>query len=74
MIFQISQEKKKTTGKNVNKDNKKGKSTLINLLGYEKTENYANNLKKDIILRLNKYGKKAKDLIEVVEFIYNRKY
>ena len=80
LFFQIRddfldiKEKKKTTGKNVNKDNKKGKSTLINLLGYEKTENYANNLKKDIILRLNKYGKKAKDLIEVVEFIYNRKY
>ena len=80
LLFQIRDDflditgKKNTTGKNVNKDNKKGKSTLINLLGYEKTENYANNLKKDIILRLNKYGKKAKDLIEVVEFIYNRKY
>ena len=36
----------KSTGKIVNKDKKKGKSTIINLVGYEYAYKYANNLKK----------------------------
>ena len=35
---------KKIVGKSIKKDNKKGKSTLINLMGYEKAFKYANNL------------------------------
>ena len=48
---------KKLVGKPIQKDNKKGKSTIINLMGYEKAYNYANNLKRKILLKLKKHGK-----------------
>ena len=65
---------KKLVGKPIKKDSKKGKSTLINLIGYEKAYNQANNLKKKILLKLKKHGKKAEDLIELIEFILSRKF
>ena len=65
---------KKLIGKPIKKDNKKGKSTLINLMGYEKAQNYANNLKKKILLKLKKHGKKAKDLSDTIEFILGRNF
>ena len=65
---------KKLVGKPIKKDNKKGKSTLINLMGYEKAHNYANNLKKKILLKLKKHGKKAKDLSDTIEFILGRNF
>ena len=65
---------KKIVGKPIKKDNKKGKSTLINLMGYEKAYNYANNLKKNILLKLKKHGKNAKDLTETIEFILGRNF
>jgi len=65
---------KKLTGKSIKKDNKKGKSTLINLMGYKKAYNYANNLKKKILLKLKKHGKKAKDLSDTIEFILGRNF
>ena len=65
---------KKLVGKPIKKDNKKGKSTLINLMGYEKAYKYANNLKKNILLKLKKHGKKAKDLTETIEFILGRNF
>ena len=65
---------KRLVGKPVKKDNKKGKSTLINLMGYEKAYNYANNLKKKILLKLKKHGKKAKDLSDTIEFILGRNF
>ena len=58
----------------IKKDKKKGKSTLINLMGYEKAFKYAENLKKKILLKLKKRGKNAKDLMETIEFILNRKF
>ena len=61
-------------GKPIKKDNKKGKSTLINLMGYEKAHNYANNLKKKILLKLKKHGKKAGDLSDIIEFILGRNF
>ena len=61
-------------GKPVKKDNKKGKSTLINLMGEKKAYLYANNLKKKILLKLKKHGKKAKELTNTIEFILNRKF
>ncbi len=61
-------------GKPIKKDNKKGKSTLINLMGYEKAHDYANNLKKKILLKLKKHGKKAKDLTDTIEFILGRNF
>ena len=65
---------KRLVGKPVKKDNKKGKSTLINLMGYEKAYNYANNLKKKILLKLKKHGKNAKDLSDTIEFILGRNF
>ena len=65
---------KKLVGKPIKKDNKKGKSTLINLMGYEKAYKYAHNLKKKILIKLSKHGKNAKDLINTIEFILGRNF
>ena len=65
---------KKDTGKTVNKDRKKGKSTLINVLGYNKTLEFAFNRKRLIINRLKKYGKKTDSIISTLDFILERTY
>ena len=65
---------KKLVGKPIKKDNKKGKSTLINLMGYEKAYKYANNLQRNILLKLKKHGKNAKDLTNTIEFILGRNF
>ena len=80
LLFQLADDfldvkgSKKLVGKPIKKDNKKGKSTLINLIGYEKANIYANNLKKKILLKLKKHGKKAKDLSDIIEFILGRNF
>ena len=80
LLFQIADDlldlkgKKKNVGKPVNSDKKKGKSTLIKLLGYNKTLEFALRRKKLIINRLKKYGNKSKKLINTVNFILNRSY
>ena len=43
-------------------------------MGYEKAFNYAEKLKKKILINLKKRGKNAKDLIETVEFILKRNF
>ena len=79
-LFQITDDlldikgNKKNIGKPVNKDRKKGKSTLINLLGYNKTLEFAFRRKKMLINRLKKYGKKSNELIETLNFILERTY
>ena len=65
---------KHLVGKPVKKDNKKGKSTLLNLMGEKKAYMYAKNLKKKILRKLEKHGKKAKELISTIEFILERKF
>ena len=65
---------KKLVGKPIKKDNKKGKSTLINLMGYQKAYMYANNLKRNILLKLKKHGKNANDLTNTIEFILGRNF
>ena len=80
LLFQLADDfldikgSKKLVGKPIKKDNKKGKSTLISLMGYEKTYKYADNLKKNILLKLTKHGKNAKDLINTIEFILSRNF
>ena len=64
----------KSTGKSVKKDKKKGKSTIINLVGYEYAYKYANNLRKNILSNLKKHGTKANDLMNIINFILERKY
>ena len=80
LLFQLADDfldqkgSKKLVGKPVKKDNKKGKSTLLNLMGEKKAYSYAYNLKKKILRNLEKHGKKAKDLINTIEFILERKF
>ena len=61
-------------GKPTGSDKKKGKATLVNLLGYKETINFAKNLKKKIEQKIKKYGAKANDLLDSVQFILERKF
>jgi len=80
LLFQLADDfidkkgSRKLSGKPVNKDDKKGKSTLLSLLGEKKAYLYANNLKKKILRELIKHGKKAKDLKSTIEFILERNF
>ena len=80
LLFQLADDfldkkgSKKLIGKPVKKDNKKGKSTLLSLMGEKKAYSYANNLKKKILRKLEKHGKKANELINTIEFILERKF
>ena len=59
-------------GKTTGKDKKKGKATLISLLGDKNTIKYANKLILKINTKLKKYGPKSKNLTETLNFILNR--
>ena len=59
-------------GKKTGKDKKKGKATLISLLGDKNTIKYANKLILKIKSKLDKYGSKSKHLSETLEYILNR--
>ncbi|MDC0943221.1 polyprenyl synthetase family protein [Pelagibacteraceae bacterium] len=80
LLFQLADDfldmkgSKKLMGKVLKKDNKKGKSTLLSLMGEKKAYVYALNLKKKILLKLRKHGKKAKNLINTIEFILERNF
>ena len=80
LLFQLSDDfldikgSKKIIGKSVKKDNKKGKSTLLSLMGHKKAYMYAYKLKKKILLKLKKHGKKAQDLTNTIEFILGRNF
>jgi geranylgeranyl pyrophosphate synthase len=80
LLFQLADDflditgSKKLVGKLVKKDIKKGKSTLLNLMGSKKAYMYANNLKKKILRKLKKHGKKAKELTNTIEFILERNF
>ena len=80
LLFQLADDfldikgSRKLTGKSVKKDSKKGKSTLLNLMGEKKAYLYAFNLKKKILRKLKKHGKKAQDLIKTIEFILERNF
>ena len=80
LLFQLADDfidqkgSKKLAGKSIKKDQKKGKSTLVALMGYEKAYTYAGRLKKNILSKLSKHGKKADNLINTVEFILERNF
>tara|TARA_B100001093_G_scaffold221962_1_gene212847 strand:- start:1161 stop:2033 length:873 start_codon:yes stop_codon:yes gene_type:complete len=59
-------------GKKTGKDKKKGKATLISLLGHKNTIIYANKLILKINNKLKKYGSKSKNLSETLKYILNR--
>ena len=80
LLFQITDDlldikgNKKDTGKQVKKDKKRGKSTIVDLLGYNKTLEFTFKLKKMIIKRLTKYKKKDDKLIRTINFIIDRSF
>ena len=78
LLFQISDDlidlksTSKKAGKKTKKDLKKGKATLINLLGYENTIKYAERLKMEIYKNLSIFEKKSNDLKKTINFITER--
>ena len=78
LLFQIADDlidysgKTKMVGKKTKKDLKKGKATLISLLGYKNTIIYANKLKLSIFKKLNIFGNKAGDLRNTIDYIIER--
>ena len=78
LLFQIADDiidykgNTKKVGKKTKKDIKKGKATLISLLGYENTIKYGDKIKKKIFRKINRHGKKAKDLKDTINFILDR--
>ena len=78
LLFQIVDDlidfkgKTKLVGKKTRKDNKKGKATIISLLGYENAVKYANKLKQNVNKNLQTYNNKSNDLIETINFIMER--
>tara|TARA_B100001123_G_scaffold14027_1_gene15999 strand:- start:2435 stop:3319 length:885 start_codon:yes stop_codon:yes gene_type:complete len=80
LLFQITDDlidskgDSKIVGKPTKRDKNKGKPTLVNLLGYKETLNFANNLKNKINKKIEKYGIKSNNLLQSVEFILDRKF
>ena len=62
----------KLAGKKTKKDIKKGKATIISLLGYKNAVKYSNKLKKNIYNKLRSHKNKANDLRETINFIMER--
>jgi len=59
-------------GKKTKKDKKKGKATLISLLGYQNTIKYAHKLKVAILKKLAIFGKKSDSLKNTIQLILER--
>ena len=59
-------------GKLTGKDKKKGKATLISLLGYQNAIKYADKIKSKIIKDLNKYSSNTNSLNETLDYILKR--
>ena len=78
LLFQIADDlidysgNSKRAGKETKKDSKKGKATLISLLGYKNTVKYGDKLKLEIFSKLNKFGNKTKDLKDTINYILIR--
>ncbi len=79
LLFQIVDDlidfkgKVKFAGKKTKKDSKRGKATIISLLGYENAVKYAYKLKQSIFNKLKAHSSKANELRETIEFIIERK-
>ena len=59
-------------GKITGKDKKKGKATLISLLGYQNAIKYADKIKSKIVKDLSKYRSNTNGLNETLSYILNR--
>ena len=78
LLFQIADDlidysgSTKKAGKKTRKDSKKGKATLIGLLGYKNTVKYGDKLKLEIQNKIKKFGNKNKDLSNTINYILIR--
>ena len=78
LLFQIADDlidysgNSKDAGKKTRKDLKKGKATLISLLGHQNTIKYGKKLKYKIFKKLNKFGKRSEDLKDTIKYILER--
>ena len=78
LLFQIADDlidfkgDSKKAGKKTGKDQKKGKATLIRLLGYKNAIKYCDKIIVDINKNLKKYGSKSKNIKETLDYILNR--
>ena len=78
LLFQIADDlidfsgSTKKAGKKTRKDLKKGKATLIGLLGYKNTVKYGDRLKLEILSKIKKFGIKNKDLSDTINYILIR--
>ena len=79
LLFQIADDlidhrgKSNIVGKKTGKDRKRGKATLISLLGYKNAVRYSNEIKSKIIEDLKKYGSNSKNINETLNYILIRK-
>ena len=62
----------KIVGKKTKKDKKKGKATLISLLGYKNAIKYSDKIKSKISNNLKKYSSNSKDINETLNYILIR--
>ena len=78
LLFQIAddvidyQGSSKVAGKKTGKDKKKGKATLISLLGYKNAIKYSENIKFKIISDLDRHNFKSNNLNETLDYILKR--
>jgi farnesyl diphosphate synthase len=78
LLFQIADDlidfkgNSKIAGKKTGKDQKKGKATLISLLGYMNAIKYCDRIILKINKSLKKYGSNSKNIKETLEYILNR--
>ena len=78
LLFQIADDlidfkgSSKIAGKVTGKDKKKGKATLISLLGYQNAVKYSGKIKSKIVNDLNKYGLDTRSLNKTLEYILTR--
>jgi farnesyl diphosphate synthase len=78
LLFQIAddlidyQGLSKIAGKKTKKDEKKGKATLISLLGYKNAIIYSNKIKSKIINSLKKYESGSKNISKTLDYILTR--
>jgi len=78
LLFQIADDlidfkgSSKIAGKITGKDEKKGKATLISLLGYQNAIKYGDRIKFKIIKDLNKYSANSTSLNETLDYILTR--
>ena len=78
LLFQIADDlidfkgNSKIAGKKTGKDRKKGKATLISLLGYMNAIKYCDKIILKINKSLKKYGSNSKNIKETMDYILNR--